>query len=84
MNDRDKKVPQQRRHNITLWVFIGIISYFLIMEHWAHILPFLPYLLLLLCPLMHIFMHGSHGHSHGGDQHHHEQPAQHKYDREED
>lgn len=24
-----------------------------------------PYLLLLLCPLMHIFMHGSHG-SHGG------------------
>lgn len=37
-------------------------------EHWAHALPYLPWLLLLACPLMHLFMHrghGSHG-SHGG------------------
>lgn len=53
------------------WVFIGflvIAAYFLITEHRAHLsgfLYYLPFLLLLLaCPLMHIFMHG--GHSHGG------------------
>lgn len=30
-------------------------------EHLAHALGFLPYLLILACPLMHIFMHGGHG-----------------------
>jgi hypothetical protein len=36
-------------------------------------LAFLPYLLFLSCPLMHLFMHHGHGHQHhdrmqGGDQ----------------
>lgn len=36
-------------------------------EHQAHILGIIPYLFLLACPLMHIFMHGGHGgHHHGG------------------
>ncbi len=51
------------------WVamgFIGVAGYFLITEHAAHIVPFLPWLLLLACPLMHLFMH--HGH-HGGHDH---------------
>jgi len=26
--------------------------------------PYLPYLILLLCPFIHFFMHGSHGHGH--------------------
>ncbi len=30
-------------------------------EHLAHALGFLPYLLILACPLMHLFMHGGHG-----------------------
>ncbi len=46
---------------------IGAASYFLFMEHREHLFQFLPYLILLLCPLMHIFMHGSHGH--GGHDH---------------
>lgn len=37
--------------------------------HWNHALPFLPYLLILACPLMHLFMHGGHG-SHGGHTEH--------------
>jgi hypothetical protein len=28
------------------------------------VLSALPYLLLMACPLMHLFMHGGHGHSH--------------------
>ena len=38
--------------------FLAIAGYFLVTEHWAHITPFLPWLLLLACPLMHFFMHG--------------------------
>lgn len=45
--------------------------FFLLREHWWHILPFAPYsiyLLFLACPLMHLFMHHGHG-GHGGHQH---------------
>lgn len=34
------------------------------MAHTGHVLSALPYLLLMACPLMHLFMHGGHGHSH--------------------
>jgi hypothetical protein len=37
-------------------------------EHLAHALGVLPYLLILACPLMHIFMHGGHG-GHGAHGH---------------
>ncbi|HAW22393.1 MAG TPA: hypothetical protein DCX38_03370 [Pseudomonas sp.] len=40
---------------------IGAVSYFLLMEHRQHVFVFLPFLILLLCPLMHILMHGGHG-----------------------
>lgn len=47
---------------------IAILGYFLVMEHRAHLVAWLPYLILLLCPLMHLFMHHGHGHgSHQGD-----------------
>jgi len=48
--------------------FAAIAGYFLVTEHKAHLeglLNYVPYLLLLACPLMHLFMH--HGHDgHGG------------------
>ena len=50
--------------NIALIGFLAIGGYFLVTEHRAHIvtaIPYLPYLLILACPLMHIFMHGGHG-----------------------
>lgn len=53
------------------WFFLGFLAiagYFLLTEHRAHVVPYLPFLLLLACPLMHIFMHGGHGH-HGGHEH---------------
>lgn len=46
------------------WVFIGfllIAGYFLWAEHRAHLMGVLPYLLILACPLMHLFHH-RHGH----------------------
>lgn len=40
---------------------IGAAVYFLLTEHRAHFVNALPFLILLLCPVMHIFMHGGHG-----------------------
>ena len=45
-------------------VFAVAAGYFLWTEHRAHVIEFLPWTFLLLCPLMHFFMHGSHG-AHG-------------------
>ena len=44
----------------------GVAAWFLWTEHRVHLLGALPYLVLLACPLMHVFMHhGHHGHGHG-------------------
>lgn len=44
--------------------FLLVIGYFLWTEHQAHVIQFLPYLLLAACPLMHLFMHHGHGSGH--------------------
>jgi hypothetical protein len=38
-----------------------IAGLYLFIEHTAHVFNLLPYGLLLLCPLMHLFMHRNHG-----------------------
>jgi hypothetical protein len=53
------------RTGLALLVFLGVAAFFLITEHTAHLYGILPFALLLLCPLMHLFMHGGHG-GHGG------------------
>jgi len=52
-----------KRHRWLTYVALGILAYFLLIEHRAHVVPFLPFLILAACPLMHIFMHKGHGHS---------------------
>ncbi|TCU08620.1 DUF2933 domain-containing protein [Rhizobium sullae] len=42
----------------------GLVAY----EHRVHVLGILPWLLILACPLMHMFMH----HGHGGHSGHHD------------
>ena len=69
--------PHSKRSH---WVFIGFVlvaGFFLFTEHRAHVLGALPYLLLLACPLMHLFMHHGHGHHHGGQSH---RPRRHDQD----
>ena len=51
--------------------FAAIAGFFLWEEHKAHILGVLPYALLLLCPLMHLF-HGHGNHGSGDDEHKHD------------
>jgi hypothetical protein len=53
-------------HGLATIALIGAALYFLLVEHAAHTLPYLPFLILLICPLMHLFVHKGHGaHSHG-------------------
>lgn len=51
---------------IVLGMLLVIGLFYVVREHFVHVSQALPYLILLLCPLMHLFghHHGGHGHSH--------------------
>lgn len=59
----------QQRWRFPYWlgacVFLAVAAFFLWEEHRAHLLGALPYVLLLLCPIVHLFMHRGHGGHHG-------------------
>jgi len=61
------------RYSIGLAILGLIAAYFLLSEHRAHFVGALPYLLLLACPLMHVFMHRGHGERRDGSGHHADQ-----------
>jgi hypothetical protein len=42
---------------------LALTGLYLLLTHTGHIVSALPYLLLLACPLLHLFMHGGHDHS---------------------
>lgn len=66
----ENSAPKERAkfiNKLALAAFFAIAAIYLISEHAAHALAALPFLLLLLCPLMHLFMHhGGHGGAHNG------------------
>ena len=62
----DPRFPGERRPSgpgrWVFWGFVLIAAYFIVAEHRAHAVQFLPFLLLLACPLLHMFhRHGGHG-----------------------
>ena len=82
MNHEHRHEPDSGKKTISRakWVFIGFIAiaaFFLIAEHKAHLSGWLSaygiWLLLLACPVMHLFMHGGHGHGGHGDHQRREQ-----------
>jgi len=50
--------------------------FYLLTEHQAHLFGALPFLLLLACPLMHLFMHHGHGRQTHRNTHSNEAPRQ--------
>ena len=70
-NGSEPKGFWSSRYAIGLLVMGAVATYFLLSEHRAHFFGALPFLLLLACPLMHIFMHHGHGGHGGGHAGHH-------------
>lgn len=69
MSRHDHEKPKgfwRSRSGLVLIVFLAIGGYFLWVEHKAHVLAYLPLILILgLCVGMHLFMHGGHDHGRG-------------------
>ena len=61
-------MSMKSKAGIVLVGFLLIAGVLLFTEHRAHVLGLLIWLPLLACPLMHVFMHGGHGHHGGGRQ----------------
>jgi hypothetical protein len=57
------------RSALVLAAFTVLAAFFLLAEHRAHTLGLLPYVVLLACPLLHLFSHGGHGDPQGADPH---------------
>jgi hypothetical protein len=53
------------RSGVVLCGFLLVGGFYLFTEHTAHLFGVLPFLLVLACPLMHLFHHHGHG-GHGG------------------
>lgn len=62
------RIDRPTRSWIAFAGFAAIVIVLLGTEHRAHVLGALPYLLLLACPFMHLFMHRGHG-EHDHDHH---------------
>jgi hypothetical protein len=74
--DTEKQVVKMKggkSTNLYLIIALAIIAFFLWTEHRAHMISALPYLLILLCPILHVFMHRIHNKdaSDNGYKHHH-------------
>jgi peptidoglycan/LPS O-acetylase OafA/YrhL len=62
----DTHMPLWRtKGGIVLIGFLVVVGFYLLTEHTAHVFGVLPYVLILACPLMHLFMRHGHG-GHGG------------------
>ncbi|HET6972290.1 MAG TPA: DUF2933 domain-containing protein [Phenylobacterium sp.] len=51
---------------MALLAVVSAALFWLLREHWNHVFGYLPYVLFLACPLMHLFHHHGHGHDHHG------------------
>ncbi len=70
MNDNPSRKTSSdvARCRVAALMLAVIAIAFALREHWGYIFGLSPYLLLLACPLMHLFMHHGH-HKHGDSDH---------------
>jgi hypothetical protein len=64
-NARSSGPNWSRINQWLLWVGLAAAVGWMFYRHNAHVAQLLPFLILLACPLMHLFGHGGHG-GHGG------------------
>ena len=77
-NDPPAPLFWRRPVGMALAMAALIAGFYLLREHWGHVLGYWPYLLLLACPLMHLM----HGHGHGGHGRHPQAPGHPNNDKE--
>lgn len=56
---REDRLRMRSWSRLPLYVLLGIAAFFLVTEHRAHLFGALPFMLLVLCPLLHL-LHGKH------------------------
>ncbi|MDJ0323949.1 DUF2933 domain-containing protein [Cryobacterium sp. PH31-AA6] len=65
---KDEPASGPDRTKLYAWIAVGLavtwLAFYLVTEHWPHVLVALPYAGIVLMLVMHLFMHK--GHSHGG------------------
>lgn len=68
MDAREPSSPSRWRSPLGIFMLAAgaVGTYYLLTEHLTHISQAIPYLILLACPLMHLF----HGHGHRGHRGH--------------
>ncbi|MGC3964640.1 MAG: DUF2933 domain-containing protein [Rhodocyclaceae bacterium] len=60
-HDHAQHTPLVRRKGVLmLMAVLAFAAIYAISEHREHVSKALPYLMLLLCPIMHLFMHRGH------------------------
>ena len=64
-NGRPSGTNWSRINQWVLWIGLAGAVAWMFFRHNAHFVQLLPFLILLACPLMHLFGHGGHG-GHGG------------------
>lgn len=64
-NGRPSGPNWSRINQWVLWIGLAAAVAWMFFRHNAHLGQLLPFLILLACPLMHLFGHGGHG-DHGG------------------
>ena len=67
--DHAGAVPPRKRWSIVHTLVVTLVLTgvaWLLTRHAEHAIRYLPLLVLLACPLMHLFMHRGHHHGHGG------------------
>lgn len=72
----ENNTKNQSLFSRSTWAAIAIIGViglvFLLRNHTTHVFSLIPYLILLACPFMHLFMHKNHGdHNNDGKGHSH-------------
>jgi len=64
MQGKQEQSSEARRQKIIHSMIFGLLVAafaLLIVDHWVHVMGVAPYLLILACPLMHLFGHRHHG-----------------------
>lgn len=63
----NEQTPSWNCIHWAVWCLLGIGVALVVIDRWVPVLGVMPYLVLLACPLMQLFMHSNHGNTRHGD-----------------